>query len=144
VIGTLSATWQVTGVQLEKGSTATSFDYRPYGTELQLAQRYYYLHASGSGKCVGIGGYIQATEVACGVYFPVTMRSTPTLSAASGTGYYTAAQAAADVFNSFTAYQISTTCSFLYNSTEVSGTSGGSAYVYTSNASASVAFTAEL
>jgi hypothetical protein len=28
-------------VQLEKGSTATSFDYRPYGTELALCQRYY-------------------------------------------------------------------------------------------------------
>jgi hypothetical protein len=40
VIGTLNATWYVTGVQLEKGSTATSFDYRPYGTELQLCQRY--------------------------------------------------------------------------------------------------------
>jgi hypothetical protein len=31
----------ISGVQLEKGSTATSFDYRPYGTELQLCQRYY-------------------------------------------------------------------------------------------------------
>jgi hypothetical protein len=28
--------------QLEKGSTATSFDYRPYGTELALCQRYYF------------------------------------------------------------------------------------------------------
>jgi hypothetical protein len=41
VIGTLNATWYVTGVQLEVGSTATSFDYRPYGTELALCQRYY-------------------------------------------------------------------------------------------------------
>ena len=41
VISTLNATWQVTGVQLEVGSTATSFDYRPYGTELQLCQRYF-------------------------------------------------------------------------------------------------------
>jgi hypothetical protein len=40
VIGTLNATWQLSGVQLEKGSTATSFDYRPYGTELNLCQRY--------------------------------------------------------------------------------------------------------
>jgi hypothetical protein len=40
VIGTLNATWYITGVQLEKGSTATSFDYRPYGTELALCQRY--------------------------------------------------------------------------------------------------------
>ena len=31
----------ITNVQLEKGSTATSFDYRPYGTELALCQRYY-------------------------------------------------------------------------------------------------------
>jgi hypothetical protein len=41
VMGTANATWQLTGVQLEKGSTATAFDYRPYGTELQLCQRYY-------------------------------------------------------------------------------------------------------
>jgi hypothetical protein len=36
-----SATLFLTGVQLEKGSAATSFDYRPYGTELQLCQRYF-------------------------------------------------------------------------------------------------------
>ena len=36
-----SGTWVIGSVQLEKGSTATSFDYRPYGTELQLCQRYY-------------------------------------------------------------------------------------------------------
>ena len=40
VVGTNGATFFITGVQLEKGSTATSFDYRPYGTELQLCQRY--------------------------------------------------------------------------------------------------------
>jgi hypothetical protein len=41
LMATNGATWYVTGVQLEKGSTATSFDYRPYGTELQLCQRYF-------------------------------------------------------------------------------------------------------
>jgi len=40
-ISTSGATFYITGVQLEKGSTATSFDYRPYGTELVLCQRYY-------------------------------------------------------------------------------------------------------
>jgi hypothetical protein len=41
VVGTSGATFYITGVQLEKGSTATSFDYRPYGTEFMLCQRYY-------------------------------------------------------------------------------------------------------
>ena len=41
IISTSGATIQWTGVQLEKGSTATSFDYRPYGTELDLCQRYF-------------------------------------------------------------------------------------------------------
>jgi hypothetical protein len=41
VVGTSGATFYITGVQLEKGSTATAFDYRPYGTELALCQRYY-------------------------------------------------------------------------------------------------------
>ena len=40
VVGTNGATFYITGVQLEVGSTATSFDYRPYTTELQLCQRY--------------------------------------------------------------------------------------------------------
>ena len=31
----------ITGVQLEKGTTATPFEFRPYGTELALCQRYY-------------------------------------------------------------------------------------------------------
>ena len=48
VVGTNGATFYITGVQLEKGSTATSFDYRPYGTELALCQRYF--------ETVGCGG----------------------------------------------------------------------------------------
>jgi hypothetical protein len=38
---TSSGTLYITGVQLEKGSTATAFDYRNYGHELMLCQRYY-------------------------------------------------------------------------------------------------------
>jgi hypothetical protein len=37
-----SVTFSIGEIQLEKGSTATSFDYRPYGTELVLCQRYYF------------------------------------------------------------------------------------------------------
>jgi hypothetical protein len=41
VIGTLNATFYITGVQLEAGTTASPFEYRQYGTELLLCQRYY-------------------------------------------------------------------------------------------------------
>ena len=50
-VGALTAglTWTVGNVQLEKGSTATSFDYKPFSTELALCQRYcepYYCDSS--------------------------------------------------------------------------------------------------
>jgi len=40
-IATSGATWQLTGVQVEVGTVATSFDFRSIGTELALCQRYF-------------------------------------------------------------------------------------------------------
>jgi len=87
VVGTNGATFYITGVQLEKGSTATSFDYRPYGTELQLCQRYAYPIRGGFS---GFGN--GTTVVDAAVNFPVEMRSVPAVTqgtlvyAAYGTG----------------------------------------------------------
>ena len=50
VIGTLNATWFITGVQLEVGSVATPFERRPYGIELDLCYRYYEKMQSVSGS----------------------------------------------------------------------------------------------
>ena len=36
--------WQLTGVQVERGSNATEFENRSFGEELQLCQRYYQVH----------------------------------------------------------------------------------------------------
>jgi hypothetical protein len=41
LISTNNATLQITGLQVEKGSSATAFEHRQYGTELSLCQRYY-------------------------------------------------------------------------------------------------------
>jgi len=71
-MATLSNDFYITGVQLEKGSTATTFDYRPYGTELVLCQRYYevcYLALSGTSLWTP-GATIP---------FAVTKRTTPTM-----------------------------------------------------------------
>jgi hypothetical protein len=71
---TSGATFYITGVQLEKGSTATSFDYRPYGTELALCQRYYW-------KTNTNMGFAQTGNITGGgvVRNPVTMRASPTI-----------------------------------------------------------------
>ena len=82
VVGTSGATFYITGVQLEKGSTATSFDYRPYGTELALCQRYCQLAGSGaSGSFDGpaVTTFIQIVEKCA-----VQMRAAPTASIIAG------------------------------------------------------------
>ena len=48
LIGTLNATWQITGVQLELGNAATPFEHRSYGDELARCQRYYIKHVTNS------------------------------------------------------------------------------------------------
>ena len=48
LVGTLNATFQITGVQLEVGSQATPFEHRSFGEELRLCQRYYYKSMDGS------------------------------------------------------------------------------------------------
>jgi len=83
VVGTNGATFYITGVQLEKGSTATSFDYRPYGTELALCQRYFQmlgkgLNGSPAYTVYGILTWESATTAWGTVPLKVTMRTQPT------------------------------------------------------------------
>jgi hypothetical protein len=84
LLATISNTFYITGVQLEKGSTATSFDYRPYGTEFQLCQRYFYKNISnGSSQSTPLtpmGWSYSVNDVYVPVVFPQVMRTTPTLS----------------------------------------------------------------
>ena len=70
-------TFYITGVQVEKGSTATSFDYRPISTELALCQRYFQSH---SEVIVETGSNFQ------GWMYPVQMRTAPTI-AGGGAGF---------------------------------------------------------
>jgi hypothetical protein len=80
LMATNGATFYITGVQLEKGSTATSFDYRPYGTELALCQRYFVKDLQDASKATFLIGVVDTTTGAdrCGMRFPVTMRTAPT------------------------------------------------------------------
>ena len=79
ICATSGATWYITGVQLEVGSVATPFERRPYGTELSLCQRYFYLHSGSTNKALGAGAATGTTQVNGIVYFPVSMRASPSL-----------------------------------------------------------------
>ena len=78
VVGTNGATFYITGVQLEKGSTATSFDYRPYGTELALCQRYY--QVAGLDNCAFAGRSASTTVIYFSAPLSVALRASPTVS----------------------------------------------------------------
>jgi hypothetical protein len=82
VVGTSGATWQITGVQLEKGSVATSFDYLPYGTELMLCQRYCYKLMPG----IQLSKMRELDRIRQGFFImPVQMRTTVTVGAMATT-----------------------------------------------------------
>ena len=96
VVGTNGATFYITGVQLEVGSTATSFDYRPYGTELALCQRYYEKGypqgtAPANGAVVDIRQgpatvYNTTTAEVGQIRFAVTKRTVPTATLYNSSG----------------------------------------------------------
>ena len=88
VVGTNGATFYITGVQLEVGSSATGFEYRQYQQELALCQRYYQLRDSSVGICPN-----NTTQFSGTVPFGIDMRSAPSVGLTSAlqiTDTYTA------------------------------------------------------
>jgi hypothetical protein len=69
LVGTSGATFYITGVQLEVGSSATGYEYRQYGQELALCQRYYNLSNM----------YLQASPTYTQYSYPAQMRTNPTI-----------------------------------------------------------------
>ena len=91
VVGTNGATFYITGVQLELGSAATAFDFRDYGRELILCQRYYEVGPYFRYDGAVVTGYSTVMPV----YFEVKKRATPsvTLSGTTFVGNISAAAA---------------------------------------------------
>jgi len=82
VVGTAGATFYITGVQLEVGSSATGYEYRQYTTELALCQRYFSLYAQGNGssqQTIGTGMMFGPSQAEYVVPFKVTMRTAPSM-----------------------------------------------------------------
>jgi hypothetical protein len=71
--------WQITGVQLEVGDTATEFEHRSYGDELARCQRYYYKLQSEAAYSFFVTGYAyQSTDANFPITFPQKLRAAPT------------------------------------------------------------------
>ena len=151
VIGTAGATWYITGVQLERGSTASSFDFRSFAQELALCQRYYYRVSPGASSKMlsGSGAAFTTTSGAAFTTFPVTMRTAPTALEQSGTAsHYSVLNAtgglvtcsAVPTYNSTTDEYLAFTAF-----TVASGlVAGASSAIFTNNASGYLGWSAEL
>jgi len=141
LVGTNGATFYITGVQLERNTTATPFEWIPYTTELQLCQRY--LPAL-NGIYWTSTGYAYAANTGIGfITFPVTARTAPTGITYSSLSHFTVANSTntsytptniiIDVGNPAGTSIIWTTSTGL--------TSGTPTRMYASNASAQILFT---
>ena len=87
VVGTNGATWYITGIQLERNTTATPFEWIPYGTELALCQRYFQVfgNISGNGSIgafnpIGQGQGVTTNSAGqYSIFLPVSMRTSPSI-----------------------------------------------------------------
>jgi hypothetical protein len=86
--------WQVTGVQLEVGPIASTFQFKPYGQELRECQRYCFNFGAPSGSAHANGFMRSTTAADVLIFFPVQMRSSPSAPAAtSGNAFLVSDQA---------------------------------------------------
>jgi len=139
----------ITGVQLEVGDTATPFEHRSYGEELQLCQRYYEVIGDGaddSFATIGMGYYYNASTIHFPLRFAVKKRTKLyTLDSTSGTNYYSGYRGGGmDDFNSLTLTRRRPEACLLYNTSEASGTTGEGIEMLLNSASAFVAIDDEL
>jgi hypothetical protein len=89
VVGTSGATFYITGVQLEKGSVATPYEFRSIGTELGLCERYFqneYNFYQGAFGNPSTGSYTTRP-------LPTQMRAAPTITFTAAAGTWTGTNA---------------------------------------------------
>jgi len=139
--------WYITGVQLEAGTSASDFEFLPVDVNLQRCQRYYYSHVNGNNQNIANGFYYNASYITTTIFFPVEMRTAPSLVKTSGTSYYKAwSNNSYDLFDDFNDGIQSPTnyCAGMDASTAVGGTLGNGNRIITNNANALLAFNSEL
>ena len=146
VVGTNGATFFLTGVQLEVGSTATSFDYRPYGTELALCQRYCNVYGENIYSVFGTMAWaFSGTGFSSITEFPVEMRVMPTVAYTGNTRAVSGSESIAVTSATFNTSNSSKKIALVEPSV-ASGLTTNRGYAWSANndATARVIFSAEL
>ncbi|CAB4139127.1 hypothetical protein UFOVP342_13 [uncultured Caudovirales phage] len=142
IVATNGATWQLTGVQLERNTTATPFEWLPYTTELQLCQRYYWRNAPGGGSIAVSSGVMYGSTLSLSyTQFPVAMRANPTGSVSAASDF-TAVGGASTITPSAIVF-LSSTLSSRVEATLAGATSGQGMILQSNNSSSWIAFSAE-
>jgi hypothetical protein len=137
--------WYITGVQLEAGTTASDFEFLPVDVNLDRCLRYYELVASGLDKYFVNAHYYNTTYIRTVYTYRKIMRATASLDIVSGTNYYRIVRNnSSDTFDDLTLTAGTEKAGLLINTTDVSGTGGQAGDIRTANASAYIAFDAEL
>ena len=136
--------YEITGIQIELGESATDFVHEEYGTTLAKCQRFFLNYVQGNTKSIGTGGFYNGTVLAVHYQVPVTFREAPSLAFGSGTGYYYADRNGASVTGNFTAASWAQLNSVGMYGTFGSSTGGHVAFVRTNNAGAYIWWDAEI
>jgi len=144
---TSSATFFITGVQLEIGDKATPFEHRSYADELARCQRYYYRRSAGGVNDGFLQGGSEGQSTFAGIFtFPVSMRALPAYSSANGTNYFFVFSGSAVNFDTLAGFVIQSPDScILYQNTFGTSLTANAPYTCRfQNTSAFIQFDAEL
>jgi len=90
LLTTSSATWQVTGVQLEVGTSASDFEFLPYDVNFERCKRYYYVlnpTNNSNGTIENVYAW-NASNLYGSVRFFPPMRTNPSCSMTNSATYY--------------------------------------------------------
>ena len=135
--------WYITGIQLEAGQTASEFEFLPFDVNLQRCLRYYEVIAEGTNQAISSGAIYNSNTFAARVSYS-RKRTAPSIDQTDGTDYYKFFDGSTLGFSSFATnlYPTLVATNLVKSPGTVSDNTFG--WISTNNASAYIAFDAEL